>query len=219
MYCYQDNPMFTITTLTISFLAALSCKIKKVKAPVFEGLLWYSHLVLLFFSIISVLLLVNDYGFKGIRTERIFLSLYAGSGMILYGLSKGVVTAKQFYLFCFFSFPFMLILGVLLPPLKMLTLVIGISLLADGNLHRYKIDDDFALQASSLGIFSPQPEYALVEDKYWFFEKVTAQTIDYPVTPKALHAAKITDDSVYINISPTSVAVKEMDTTIRLRRK
>jgi len=210
--------MFTITTLTISFLMALSFKIKKVKAPLLEGLLWYVHLALLFFSVISVLLLLNDYGFKGIRTERVFLSLYAGTGMMLYGLSKGVVNARQFYLLCFFSTPFILLFGIIFPPFKMLTVVVGITLLADGNQHRYRIDDDFALQTSSLGIFSPHPEYTLVEDKYWFFEKVTGPVIDYPVIPKTVHAAKTTADSVHISISPDNAPVEKMDTTIALRR-
>ncbi len=108
--------MITLTILSVSFLTAVSCKIKKVKSPDAVRLLWYIHLALLFFSIICLLLNANGYGFKGAYTERVFFSLYAGSGVILYGLTPKEVTSKWVYLLCFFGFPFVLLFGLLLPP-------------------------------------------------------------------------------------------------------
>jgi hypothetical protein len=48
--------MITVTILSISFLTAVSCKIKKVKAPDVVRLVWYIHLVLLFFSLLCLLI-------------------------------------------------------------------------------------------------------------------------------------------------------------------
>ncbi|NSL87981.1 hypothetical protein ECE50_014125 [Chitinophaga sp. Mgbs1] len=191
--------MITITILTICFLIALSCKIKKVKVPELRVLTWYIHLIFLVLSAICLLLMANDMGFKGTQTERIIFTLYAGSGMILYGFSKPDTDARYAYLLSFFGFPFLLLFGILLPPLRTLTLVITLTLLSDSRFHRYKIDDDYALQTKTSGILAPQPTYSLITDKYWFFEKISSGVIP-PTATGNIRLQKINTDSVRISV-------------------
>jgi len=193
--------MITITILTLCFLAALSCKIKKVKSPVAAWLLWYIHLVFGCLAALCLLLMLNDYGFKGTQTERIFFTLYAGTGMLLYGLTKPGNDARYAYLLCLFGFPFVLLLGLLLPPLRTITLVAAITLLSDSEFQRYKIDDDFALQTKTTGILSVYPVYSLVEDKYLLFEKVTPDVITPQTMVQSLRMAKRGKDSVRIQLN------------------
>lgn len=212
--CHQvPYPMITVTILSISFLTAVSCKIKKVKAPDAVRLLWYIHLVFLFFSVICLMLLANGYGFKGAYTERVFFSLYAGSGMILYGLTPRLITGKWIYLLCFFGFPFVLLFGLLLPPLRILAIMTGVALFYDGSLTRYPIDNDYALQTKEQGILSRYPTYSLVTDKYWFFEKITEDVIRQPYSPRSLQMARKNEDSVNILIQGDRM---RFDTTIYL---
>jgi hypothetical protein len=205
--------MITVTILSISFLTAVSCKIQKVKAPDAVRLLWYIHLVLLFFSAICLLLLINGYGFKGAYTERVFFSLYAGTGVILYGLTPKDVSGKWLYLLCFFGFPFVLLFGLLLPPLRVVTIMAGVALLYDGSLERYPIDNDYALQTKEQGILSRYPTYSLVSDRYWLFEKITPDVINQQYAPTALHMAKKDADSVSIRLTGNEM---RFDTTIYL---
>ncbi|WP_160716621.1 hypothetical protein [Chitinophaga solisilvae] len=191
--------MITITILTICFLIALSCKIKKVKVPELRVLTWYIHLIFLVLSAICLLLMANDMGFKGTQTERIIFTLYAGSGMILYGFSKPDTDARYAYLLSFFGFPFLLLFGILLPPLRTLTLVITLTLLSDSRFHRYKIDDDYALQTKTSGILAPQPAYSIITDKYWFFEKISSGIIP-PTATGNIRLQKINTDSVRISV-------------------
>lgn len=193
--------MITITILTLCFLAALSFKIKKAKAPVLQVLLWYLHLVLACFAGLCLLLMLNNYGFKGTQTERIFFTLYAGTGMLLYGLTKPDNDARYAYLFCFFGFPFLLLSGLLLPFLRTITLVAAITLLSDSEFHRYPIDDDYALQTKTTGILSTYPVYSLVEDKYLFFEKVTPDVITPRTVVRSLKMSKRGQDSVQIQLN------------------
>lgn len=205
--------MITVTILSISFLTAVSCKIKKVKSPDAVRLLWYIHLVLLLFSAICLLLLANDYGFKGAYTERVFFSLYAGSGIILYGLTPRDISGKWLYLLCFFGFPFVLLFGLLLPPLRILTIMAGVALFYDGNFIRYPIDNDYALQTKEQGILSRYPTYSLVTDKYWFFEKITPDVINKKDGLRSVQMAKKNTDSINIRIQGNEM---RFDTTIYL---
>jgi hypothetical protein len=205
--------MITVTILSISFLTAVSLKIKKIKAPDAVRLLWYIHLVLLLFSVICLLLLANGYGFKGAYTERVFFSLYAGSGVILYGLTPRDITGRWLYLLCFFGFPFVLLFGLLLPPLRILTIMAGVALFYDGSLTRYPIDNDYALQTEKQGILSRYPTYSLVTDKYWFFERITQDVIKQQYAPRLLQMDRKNEDSVKISIQGDRM---RFDTTIYL---
>ncbi|WP_143310323.1 hypothetical protein [Chitinophaga vietnamensis] len=207
--------MITITVLTLCFLTALSCKIKKVKAPEFAALAWSLHLVFLFFSIICLLLMLNSYGFKGTQTERVFFTLYAGTGMLVYGFSQPAISARYYYLACFFGFPFVLLFGLLLPPLRTLALVAAITLLSDSDFHRYDIDNDYALQTKTSGILSRYPEYSLIEDKYWFFEKITPDIVNPKAPLRALKLIKKGEDSVRIQLLASGRNIR-IDTTVIL---
>jgi len=193
--------MITITILTLCFLAALSCKIKKAKLPELQALLWYFHLVFGCFALLCLLLMLNSYGFKGTQTERVFFTLYAGSGMLLYGLTQPGDDARYAYLLLFFGFPFVLLFGLLLPPLRIVTLVAAITLLSDSEFKRYHIDDDYALQTKSTGILSRYPVYSLVEDKYLFFEKVRQDVVKPQAVLRSLKMAKKGKDSVRIQLN------------------
>ncbi|MBC9930237.1 hypothetical protein [Chitinophaga qingshengii] len=190
--------MVTLTILTICFLTALSFKIKKVKWPVALALTWYIHLVFLFFTVICLFLMINGYGFKGTQTERVFFTLYAGSGMILYGLSKPGTDARYAYLLLLFGFPFILLVGLIIPPFRIFALVATLTLLSDSDFRRYTIDDDHALQSKTSGILSATPTYSLITDKYWFFEEITPDVINPKETVKNLRLTKKGTDSVRV---------------------
>jgi hypothetical protein len=211
--------MFTITVLSGCFLAAISCKIKKVKVPMITGLLWYFHFVFLFFAALCLLLLISGYGFKGSYTERVFFTFYAGSGIVLYGLTPQDTSGKFAYLTCFFGFPFLLIFGLLLPPLRLFTVVMGLGLLADGHLESYKIDNDYALQAKTVEILNKEPDYSLVEDKYWLFEKNTRFDVPYGI--RGLKMEKTGNDSVRMQFRAMEDAGRlgnKIDTIISLHQ-
>jgi hypothetical protein len=213
--------MFTVTVLSGCFLAAVSCKIKKVKAPMITGLVWYIHLVFLFFAALCLLLMISGYGFKGTYTERFFYTFYAGSGIILYGLTQQDTSGKFAYLCLFFGFPFLLVFGLLLPPLRIFTVVLGLGLLSDGNTERYEIDDDFALRAKTIEVLYRVPDYSLVEDKYWLFEKVTPNVVSPKGRLQALKMEKTGTDSIRLHLSLTGDAGKmgsRIDTTIGLHQ-
>lgn len=213
--------MFTITVLSFCFLAAISCKIKKVKAPIITSLVWYFHLAMCVFSIICVLLLISGYGFKGGYTERVFFTLYAGSGIVLYGLTPKEVSAKWVYLCSFYGFPFVLLFGLLLPPLRTLTVITGLGLLSDGDLKRYPIDDDYAIQTKSVDIIYRYPTYSLVEDKYWLFEKISPDVVKPAGQPATLKTQKAGEDSVKLSINLVNEPgqVTRLDTIISLQVK
>lgn len=211
--------MFTITVLCICFLAAISFKIKKVKAPLITGLIWYFHLAMCVFSILCILLLISGYGFKGTYTERVFFTLYAGSGILLYGLTPKEVSGKWVYLCAFYGFPFVLLFGLLLPPLRIITMITGMGLLSDGDLKRYQIDDDYAIQTKSIDIVSRYPSYSLIEDKYWLFEKISGDVIKPEGQPATFKSERAGTDSVrlHINLVDEVDNRKKLDTTISLR--
>ncbi|TWW01541.1 hypothetical protein [Chitinophaga pinensis] len=211
--------MFTLTVLCICFLAAISFKIKKVKAPLITGLIWYFHLAMCVFSILCILLLISGYGFKGTYTERVFFTLYAGSGILLYGLTPKEVSGKWVYLCSFYGFPFVLLFGLLLPPLRIITMITGMGLLSDGDLKRYQIDDDYAIQTKSIDIVSRYPSYSLIEDKYWLFEKISGDVIKPEGQPAAFKSERAGTDSVRLSISLVNEldGRSKLDTTISLR--
>lgn len=213
--------MFTVTVLSGCFLAAVSCRIKKVKVPVITGVVWYIHLVFLFFAALCLLLMVSGYGFKGTYTERFFFTFYAGTGIILYGLTQQDTSGKFAYLCLFFGFPFLLVFGLLLPPLRIFTVVLGLGLLSDGNTERYQIDDDFALRSKTIEVLNRVPDYSLVEDKYWLFEKVTANVVSPNSRLQALKMEKTGTDSIRLQLSLWGDAGKtgsRIDTTISLHQ-
>ncbi|RFS24997.1 hypothetical protein DVR12_07370 [Chitinophaga silvatica] len=206
--------MITITILLLCFLGALSLKIKKVRAPEAYALLWYIHIIFGSLAFLCLLLMLNDWGFKGTQTERVFFTLYAGSGMLLFGLTKPDNDARYAYLLCLFGFPFLLLLGLLIPPLRIITLVIAITIFSDSKFTRYKIDDDFALQTKTTGILSAYPVYSLVEDKLFFFEKVTPDIISPKAEVRLLKMDKQGNDSVRIQLKSAN---NKIDTTIALK--
>jgi len=213
--------MFTITVLSGCFLAAISCRIKKVKAPVLAGLFWYIHLVFLFFAALCLILMISGYGFKGTYTERIFLTFYVGTGIILYGLTPGDTSGKFAYLCLFFGFPFLMLAGVILPPLRILTVVLGLGLLSDGHTERYTIDDDYALQAKTVDVIYRLPDYSLIEDKYWLFEKITTNVVAPESRLQALKMEKKGADSLHVFMSLAGDAGRtrnRLDTTISLHQ-
>lgn len=212
--------MFTLTVLSICFLAAVSCKIKKVKAPVITQLMWYFHLSMLFFSVLCVILLISGYGFKGTYTERVFFTLYAGSAIILYGLTQPEVSGKRVYLASFYGFPFVLAAGLLLPPLRTLAVIMGLGLLSDAKLERYRIDDDFALQTKSIDIIDRHPSFSLVQDKYYLFEKITSDVIMPERNVLGVKMEKRGRDSVWLHLNMVEDAgkVAKLDTTLSLYR-
>ncbi|OMP80787.1 MULTISPECIES: hypothetical protein [unclassified Chitinophaga] len=212
--------MFTITVLAICFLAAISCKIKKVKAPVITQLMWYFHLTMLFFAVLSVILLISGYGFKGTYTERIFFTLYAGSAIILYGLTQPEVSGKRVYLAAFYGFPFVMAVGLLLPPLRTLAVIAGLGLLSDSRMERYQIDEDFALQTKSIDIIDRHPTFSLVQDKFFLFEKITSDVIMPEKNVLAVKMEKRGQDSVWLHLNMVEDAGKlaKLDTTLSLYR-
>lgn len=212
--------MLTLTVLAICFLAAISCKIKKVKAPVITQLMWYFHLTMLFFSVLCVILLISGYGFKGTYTEKIFFTLYAGSAIILYGLTQPEVSGKRVYLAAFYGFPFVLAAGLLLPPLRTLAVIMGLGLLSDAKLERYRIDDDFALQTRSIDIIDRHPSFSLVQDKYYLFEKITSDVITPERNIQGLKMEKRGKDSVWLHLNIVEETGKggKLDTTLSLYR-
>lgn len=212
--------MFTLTVLSICFLAAISCKIKKVKAPVITQLMWYFHLSMLFFSVLCVILLIAGYGFKGTYTERVFFTLYAGSAIILYGLTQPEVSGKRVYLAAFYCFPFVLAAGLLLPPLRTLAVIMGLGLLSDAKLERYRIDEDFALQTKAIDIIDRHPTFSLVQDKYYLFEKITSDVIMPEKNILAVKMEKRGKDSVWLRLNMVEETGKgaKLDTTLSLYR-
>ncbi|WP_343667700.1 hypothetical protein [Chitinophaga sp.] len=212
--------MFTITVLSICFLAAISCKIKKVKAPVITQLMWYFHFTMLFFAALSLILLISGYGFKGTYTERVFFTLYAGSAIILYGLTQPEVSGKRVYLAAFYGFPFALAVGLLLPPLRTLAVITGLGLLSDSRMERYRIDDDFALQTKSIDIIDRHPSFSLVQDKYLLFEKITGDVIVPEKNILGVKMEKRGKDSVWLHLNMVEDAgkVAKLDTTLSLYR-
>jgi hypothetical protein len=213
--------MFTVFVLSCCFLAAISCKIKKVKAPIALTIIWYFHLIMLFFSALSLVLLFSGYGFKGEYTERVFFTFYAGSGVLLYGLTQQEVSGKWVYLCCFYGFPFVLAFGLLLPPLRTLAVIVGLGLLSDGNQETFRIDDNHALQAQSVDILYRHPSYNLVEDKFLLFQKVESDVIVPEARLTALRTEKAGADSVrlLLNLQNDAGKMGRLDTTISLVRR
>ncbi|RAJ83495.1 hypothetical protein CLV59_103463 [Chitinophaga dinghuensis] len=192
--------MITITILGISYLAALSIRIKNAKAPVLRLLTWNIHIILMALAIISLFLSLNGYGFKGAQTERIIFSLYAGTGLILYGLSKPEINARYYYLAGLFALPFVLAFGLIIPIVRTYVLMLALTLYADSEFQRYKIDDDYAIQTKTMGIMSRYPVYSMIEDKYGIFEKITPGILDPQAFPSAVRLTKKGADSVRIQL-------------------
>lgn len=175
---------------------------------------------MLFFSSLCVILLISGYGFKGTYTERIFFTLYAGSAIILYGLTPPEVSGKRVYLAAFYGFPFVLAAGLLLPPLRTLAVIMGLELLSDARLERYRIDDDFALQTRSIDIIDRHPSISLVQDKYYLFEKITSDVVMPERRVLGVKMEKRGTDSVMLHLNMLEDAGKlaKLDTTLSLYR-
>ena len=194
-------PMITITILTLCFLTAVSMKIKHYQDQLLTLIIWYSHLFFGILSAVCVIMFFNGYVFKGIHTDRIFLSLYVGSGMILYSLTQEKGTGRKIYLALFYSIPFILLGGLILPPLRLFTVVVGIWLLVDGDFKRYPVDEDYRLQTRSTAIINSRyPTYSLIQEKYWLFEKVTDDVIDTKLNANDIQAKRVNADSIKLRI-------------------
>jgi hypothetical protein len=118
--------------------------------------------------------------------------------MVLYGLSKPGTDARYAYLTVLFGFPFVLLLGLILPPLRILTLVVTLTLFSDSDFRRYTIDDDHALQSKTCGILSATPTYSMITDRYWLFEEITPDVITPQRAVNNLRMKKKGADSVQI---------------------
>ncbi|MFB6454587.1 hypothetical protein ACE38W_04890 [Chitinophaga sp. Hz27] len=210
--------MLTITILSLAYLTAISFRIKRVKFPVLELLTWNIHIVFIILAALTLLLMINGYGFKGAQTDRVILTLYAASGLFLYGLSKPEINARYYYLAGLFAFPFVLLVGIILPFTRMFTIMVALSLYGDSDYHRYKIDDDFALETKSTGILTQYPVYSMVEDKYWLFEKVTPEVINPKAFPRAIKLTKRGNDSVRIQFISSKGGTFNLDTIMSLKQ-
>ncbi|PUZ27270.1 hypothetical protein DCM91_08655 [Chitinophaga costaii] len=187
-------------------------KIKHYQDRSLTEVLWYIHLFLGIISALCVILFFNGYVLRGIYTGRVFLSLYAGSGMILYSLSTEKGTARKAYLAMFYSIPFILLGGLLLPPLRLFTVVASIWLLVDGEFKRYPIDNDYTLQTCSTAVINARyPTYSLVQGKYWLFEKVTDDVIAPYLMPSDIKTKRINADSIQLHIYTDQ---QQLDTVI-----
>lgn len=204
--------MITVTLLSISFLLAISLKIKHYRDRHLATICWYVHLFFAVLSGICFLLFCNGYVFKGIHTDRIIYSLYAGSGMILYALMEDKVSGRRGYLSVFFALPFILLGALILPPLRIYAVVAGIWLLVDGEFKRYPVDDHYALQTRTTAVINSQyPTYSLVQNKYWLLEKITDDVITPRQAAYSIQGTRIKPDSIQLRIFTDR---KEIDTTI-----
>ncbi|SEB08723.1 hypothetical protein SAMN05660909_05319 [Chitinophaga terrae (ex Kim and Jung 2007)] len=206
--------MITIYILAICFLLALSFKIKKTNMPEARLLLWYTHLLFACLSALCGLLLLNNWGFRGSNTEGVIFSLYAGTGMMLYGLSKPDTSARYAYLLCFFGFPVLLLVALLLPPSRYIALVFILGFLFTDEVTRHKIDSRFSLEAQSTGLFSYFYDYNIVESKLLLFERKKPDVFRTYSQFRNVHMSKTGKDSVHIQLECSRTTI---DTTIALR--
>lgn len=204
--------MITITILSLCFLTAVSLKIKHYQDHTLTVIMWYVHLFFGILSAVCIVMFLNGYMFKGLNTDRIFLSLYVGSGMVLYSLTQEKGTGRKFYLALFYSIPFILLGGLLLPPLRLFTVVAGIWLLVDGDFKRYPVDEDYRIQSRSTAIINSRyPTYSLVQNKYWLFDKVTDDVIDTKINANDIQAKRVNADSIKLHIFTD---LRQIDTVI-----
>ncbi|HEY0274211.1 MAG TPA: hypothetical protein VGC22_13550 [Chitinophaga sp.] len=193
--------MITITLLSLCFLAAVSIRIRHYQDRSLTAALWYIHLFFAVLSAICVILFLNGYVFKGVYTGRVFLSLYAGSGMVLYSLTAEKGTGRKAYLALFYSIPFILLGGLLLPPLRLFTTVAAIWLLVDGEFKRYPIDDEYKLQIRNTAVINSRyPTYSLVQGRYWLFEKVTEDVITPHLNASDVRVKRVSADSIQLHL-------------------
>lgn len=207
--------MITITILSLSFLVAISLKIKHYQDRHLATICWYMHLFFAILSGICLVLFLNGYVFKGIHTDRIIYSLYAGSGMILYALMEDKVSGRRGYLSVFYALPYILLGALILPPLRIYAVVAGIWLLVDGEFKRYPVDDHYSLQTTTTAIINSQyPTYSLVQNKYWLLEKVTDDVIDPRQAAYDIKATHVKPDSIQLHILTSH---QQIDTTIGIQ--
>ena len=91
-------------------------------------------------------------------------------------------------------------------------------MLIDGEHARYRIDNNYVLQTSRVGMLAGSPTYSLIERKYLIFEKVTEDVVPKIGLPKSIQVAKIGNDSVRLNILSSETYNERLDTTITLKR-
>jgi len=210
--------MTSIAILTISFLAALFFKVTKTKSEKLYRTVLYSHLFFFFLTVVALVLLLNSYSFKGFLTDKMFAVLFLATGMLLFGLYRYRLKLLRAYFACFFSLPFLLLVGLIIPPLQFITTVAGIGMLVDGEHTRYPIDNKYQLQTSRIGVLSGGPTYSLIESKAVIFEKVTDDVVPHIGIPKSLQVEKVSSDSFRLRAITSEIEDYHFDTTITLKR-
>ena len=209
--------MTSIIILAIAFLAALYFKIIKSENKRLYHFVFYSHLTFFGLTVIEIILLSNSYSFAGYLTGKLFVILFLATGMVLFGLYRKNRKIVRAYFACYFLSPFLLLLGLIIPPLQFITVVAGLGLLFDGEHKRYPIDKKYSIQTSRVGFLSSGPTFSLVENKYLLFEKTT-RVVQGVGTPKSFQIEKVGADSVRLDILSSEVVNERLDTVISLKR-
>ena len=209
--------MTSLSILTISFLAALFFKLTKQKSEILYRTILYSHFVFFLLTITALVLILNSYSFKGFLTDKMFTVLFLGTGMLLFGLYRHRRRLVRAYFACFFSLPFLLLVGLIVPPLQFITAVAGIGMLIDGEHTRYPIDNKYQLQTSRIGVLSGSPTYSLIEKKLVLFERVTDDVVPRIGMPKSLQVKKLSSDSFRLRAITSEIQDYQFDTIITLR--
>lgn len=197
---------------------ALFFKLAKTDNDWLTRVVRYSHYLFFSLTIIAVLLLLNSYSFKGYLTDKLFIILFMGTGMLLFGLYRQKNNLIRTYYAFFFFLPFLLLTGFIGPRLQLVTVVFGIGLLIDGEHTRYPIDKNHSIQTSRYGVLAGNPTYSLIESKYILFEKVTDDIVPKIGIPKSLRATKISEDSFRLNILTSEIYNARLDTTLSFRK-
>lgn len=210
--------MTSIIILIISFLAALIFKQTKTKNIRVYIFFRNSHFLFLGLTIIAVLLLINSYSFRGFLTDKIFVILFIGTGIILFGLYRERKKLIRTYYAFYFILPLLLVFGLIIPRFRFITTVAGIGLLIDGEHTRYSIDNTYSIQTSRVGVLAGSPTYSLIEKKLLLFEKVTDDIIPKIGIPKSLETVKISNDSFRLNVLTSEIYNERLDTIIGFRR-
>jgi hypothetical protein len=213
----SDTVMITLFTICTAFLVAVILKIRKLDHKRVYRYVKFTHLIFLALTIVAIVLLLNSWSFRGFLTDKLFVVIYVSTGMILFGLTrKGRRRGTRTYYGFFFCLPFLLFLGVI-PAFRFITVVIGGSLLLDGEHTRYPIDKTYSIQTSRVGVLSAGPTYSLIEHKFFVFEKVTDDIVPKVGVPETLVAERVSQDSFKLTLI-SSELYEKLDTILSLER-
>ena len=210
--------MTSIIILTIAFLTSLILKLTKTNNAKLYKYVRNCHLLFLGLTIFAILLLLNSLSIRGFLTDKLFFILFLATGMLLFGLYRLPNKLTRSYYAFYFSIPFLLLIGLIIPRLQFITTVAGIEMLIDGESSRYQIDKTHLLQTSRVGVLSGSPTYSLIERKFVLFEKVTDDIVPKIGFPKSLQVTKIGNDSFRLDVLSSETYNERLDTTICLHR-